>query len=288
MNYTPLNEFLDIICQNRKKSIHINITSDIFLAPELQLNIDCKEHTKPFCTIAKKTEEGYRLCLQCKSMSISKAMRTGKAFCGHCPFGLYEYVKPVVFNGKIICIIYIGNMVFDQVKSLKKLTTSCRLTQTNQDILTDKLNDCDYINDISEAESLALLVDSYIRMLITNADLKNYKSNTYSYRVSELKEYIWANHTKNITLKQIAKTYYTNEKYLGRLFKKETGVSVHEYINDTRLNRAAHILKNSTDSILSISIECGFANISHFNRSFKKKYGITPSQYRTQNSKQSN
>ena len=179
-------------------------------------------------------------------------------------------------------------MVFDQVKSLKKLTTSCRLTQTNQDILTDKLNDCDYINDISEAESLALLVDSYIRMLIINADLKNYKSNTYSYRVSELKEYIWANHTKNITLKQIAKTYYTNEKYLGRLFKKETGVSVHEYINDTRLKRAAHILKNSTDSILSISIECGFANISHFNRSFKKKYGITPSQYRTQNSKQSN
>ncbi len=58
------------------------------------------------------------------------------------------------------------------------------------------------------------------------------------------------------------------------------GMSFIEYLNDYRLMMAARLLLASDSSVLSISQEVGFENLSYFNRSFKKKYHITPSAYR--------
>ena len=58
------------------------------------------------------------------------------------------------------------------------------------------------------------------------------------------------------------------------------GVSFTTYLCDFRLNIAARLLVTTDDSILSIAESCGFFNLSYFNRTFKKKYGVTPGGYR--------
>ena len=58
------------------------------------------------------------------------------------------------------------------------------------------------------------------------------------------------------------------------------GVGFIHYLNDYRLEIAAKKLLTTSDNILNIAVSTGFENLSYFNRSFKKKYGITPGQYR--------
>ena len=65
-----------------------------------------------------------------------------------------------------------------------------------------------------------------------------------------------------------------------RWFRKMTGQSFTEYLNEHRLSAAAEALRSGNDTILAIAEQCGFDNLSYFNRLFKKQSGITPRTYR--------
>ena len=67
----------------------------------------------------------------------------------------------------------------------------------------------------------------------------------------------------------------------SRFFKLRTGKSLSDYILDIRLGFAARMLVDSTKNISEICFECGFNNISNFNRIFKAKRGVTPREFRS-------
>ena len=60
----------------------------------------------------------------------------------------------------------------------------------------------------------------------------------------------------------------------------DMGMPFTTYLNDYRLTLAAKSLLETHKAVLEIASECGFENLSYFNRIFKKKYGITPREYR--------
>ncbi|MBQ6462683.1 MAG: AraC family transcriptional regulator [Pseudobutyrivibrio sp.] len=79
---------------------------------------------------------------------------------------------------------------------------------------------------------------------------------------------------------EMAKLAGFSESHFMRFFKEAFGVSFVTYLNDYRLSMAARLLLSTEDSVLDISQQVGFENLSHFNRQFKKKYNKTPREYR--------
>ncbi|HJA67187.1 MAG TPA: AraC family transcriptional regulator [Candidatus Mediterraneibacter cottocaccae] len=100
-------------------------------------------------------------------------------------------------------------------------------------------------------------------------------------RLDEVKKYIEENYRDpNITLERLADEFGGSPNYMGRLFKKDTGLSVAEYINEIRLREVMSELRGTTRPAKEIAEQCGFISSNYFYTYFRKKTGLTPQTYR--------
>lgn len=105
------------------------------------------------------------------------------------------------------------------------------------------------------------------------------KSNTTK-NIKIVLDYISENYMNPITVEDLAKSANLSKHYFMRFFKKYMGTTCIEYINDYRLNIATNMLVTTNAQITEIATSIGITNLSYFNRIFKKKYNITPKEYR--------
>jgi len=99
-------------------------------------------------------------------------------------------------------------------------------------------------------------------------------------RISVITEYIYKNLRNKISLSELATMVSLHPGSLSRMFKQSTGYGINEYINHIRIGFACKLLDETTEPIINIAFDCGYQNLSHFNRFFKKAKSTTPSQYR--------
>lgn len=93
-------------------------------------------------------------------------------------------------------------------------------------------------------------------------------------------DYINENYMNNITIDELAETVNLSKHYFMRFFKKYMGMTCIEYINDYRLNIASNMLLTTRYQITEVAASIGITNLSYFNRIFKKKFHMTPKEYR--------
>lgn len=93
-------------------------------------------------------------------------------------------------------------------------------------------------------------------------------------------DYVAENYMNPITIDELADSVNLSKHYFMRFFKKYMGTTCIEYINDYRLNVATNLLLTTGLQITEISSRIGISNLSYFNRIFKKKYNMTPKEYR--------
>lgn len=93
-------------------------------------------------------------------------------------------------------------------------------------------------------------------------------------------EYISIHFRENITIRQLAAVVHLSESYFMNQFQKYVGFSAIEYISHFRINQACKRLTSTKESVLEIAFDCGFRNISNFNRQFRKVAGCSPTEYR--------
>lgn len=92
--------------------------------------------------------------------------------------------------------------------------------------------------------------------------------------------YVSGNFRKNFSLDDMARDLGVSKYVLSRTFSKTFHRNFNQYLNDARLNYACYRLENTSDAITNICYDSGFESQRTFNRVFKERYKVTPSEYR--------
>ncbi|MGN1014696.1 MAG: response regulator [Butyricicoccus sp.] len=106
---------------------------------------------------------------------------------------------------------------------------------------------------------------------------------SYSSAVSRTIRYLQENHRDNVSLQTAADQVHLNPAYLSHIFSKETGITFSEYLLSCRINTAKELLSRTGDKIRDVGAQSGFADYRNFCKTFKRVTGVTPQNYRKQN-----
>ena len=147
-------------------------------------------------------------------------------------------------------------------------------------IFNDSYTYSDYMESYSSVDSFKKAVSFVLDA--EGSHRENIKPLSY---VEKAQAFISSNTYQQLTVKNVADHINLNPEYFTRLFKKETGINVKDYILQCKVAAAQDLLANSSLPISLIALELGYENFSHFTQMFRKETGTTPSEYRQQFSK---
>jgi AraC-like DNA-binding protein len=99
-------------------------------------------------------------------------------------------------------------------------------------------------------------------------------------RINKVCQYVQRNASKNITLAQAADLIHLSRSAFSKFFRRATGKTFSDYVNDIRIGNACYLLTESDKAINEIAYETGFESLTYFNRVFLKKKQVTPRKFR--------
>lgn len=130
-------------------------------------------------------------------------------------------------------------------------------------------------HDMNFREKMACLLKSIITYSISN----NNEVKTPEL-VKKVAKYIEENFSDNISNEDLHREFSYHPNYINHIFKKYKKMSIHEYIINYRLTKAAFLLNENPESISEIGYMCGFTSTSYFIKKFREKYGISPRKFK--------
>lgn len=141
------------------------------------------------------------------------------------------------------------------------------------DFYIQKADKCTTLREITELHDEMVL--AYTRKMFVTK-----KPEIYSKPVADCIDYIYSNLHTRITLDTLAHHAGLNSSYLSKVFKKETGVNISEYITTQKIETAKNMLKYSKYTSAQIALILAFPSQSYFTEIFHKKTGVTPKEYK--------
>lgn len=143
---------------------------------------------------------------------------------------------------------------------------------------------CKYFNSPLESDRIIIfsLILKLIHLLDRDSKKQFYrdklKSGNYEIIENSIK-YIKENLTSDLSLKAIASYASLSPIHFHNCFKAATGKTLHEYVEEQRIKKAAELLVSTDATLTEISYECGFSSQSYFSYAFKRKMKMTPREY---------
>ncbi|KQY94380.1 hypothetical protein ASD24_02125 [Paenibacillus sp. Root52] len=141
-----------------------------------------------------------------------------------------------------------------------------------------------HIQHIEDLREYSAVVAAIGDALIDFVDrVSNSKRKNFSKSIASCQEYIFNHLYENITLSVLAKKAGLQENYLSQLFKKETGVTITQFIQAEKIEEAKKMLELTQLPVTAIAAKLNFYDQTHFIKIFKKHTDLTPKKYRDKN-----
>jgi len=185
------------------------------------------------------------------------------------PFSCY-YIHFIVNNGDL----------FDILTNMPEFIDLAN----NKDIIIKLFKDIiKFYNSGLETDEIKLqsLILNLIHQLIkysTRQTLAHQLSSNYNV-IEDSIEYIKKNLDKDLSLETLSKKASFSVVHFHNTFKKATGLTLREYVEEQRIKRATNLLLTTDFTLTQIAYECGFSSQSYFSYAFKRKMNMTPREY---------
>lgn len=168
-------------------------------------------------------------------------------------------------------------MTYGIVTTCLRLLYEWKISGANVDKAVERITE-----RISNSEPTEALFDEVLRLTdeicLTVVSMKSQSTSTIG---EEARKVIEENYMKDdFSLAQAAEIMKLSPPYLSHVFKQQNGDTFVNTLNGVRLEHACTLLKTTDLSASAISKKCGYSDAGYFNRVFKKKFGVTPGQYR--------
>lgn len=137
------------------------------------------------------------------------------------------------------------------------------------------------IEKLSTAQSVESFMSEIFRAYCRL--VKNHSSKKYSPMIQKVITVVDYDISANLTLNTLAAMLNINASYLSSRFRKETGVTLTDYVHQKRIEQAKRLLKTSNLQIQTVAQYCGILDLHYFSKLFKKYTGLTPKEYREEN-----
>ena len=246
MNLSTIVKLLDDECRTQIsiEGIHKAFAEcdDLKMTPEQPL------HHSLYCRKRKLADSNMQCAMNKKrSLQISAL---GRSFCGKCPFGVKEFVQPVMWQNELAAVCYFT-------------------------ILPETVS-------LPELRKKALFLSGFIQLAIKEYLMKNpAKRNDSVYYRKQCMYYLDLHYMENIAESDLADHLGLNYTYFSSLFRKITGKTFRQVLTERRIHEAMIYLRlHHNLRITNIAHLCGFPDSNYFSLVFHRMTGQSPSEYR--------
>lgn len=226
-------------------------------------------HKNDFCSFLQTFPEEKRHCRNCDIKLLNLCKKSKKLENHICRTGLYDSAMPIIKYNTAVGYVILGRVRSEEYdKELKYFPDTNPLTKEKL------IKHYDNIPILSKKQ-LDAIYDILPYILFNNA-IKI----VYDPFAEEIIEYI-NNHLKDkLSIDLLCVKFNISSTFLYKIFEKNLGVTVNEYIIEQRLNLAKELLINKNLPIYAIAEEVGINNYTYFCKIFKKRTGYSPNNYR--------
>lgn len=216
------------------------------------------------CRYKQQNRDFYLKCKECDDNAIKEAGKSDNVYIYECHYHLTEALQPVNMYGQHIGYFLLGQMLTDREKFIRLNKPTARELE-----LLDHLA-CPSLEKVQSASKILAWLAEYT---VLNKDIDLIAKQN----LESLERYIAANYATPITVDDLCKYFHYSRPTLFARFKKEYNMGIIEYINNLRLERSTELL--AENNVNETAARVGFEDANYFSRIFKKKYGVSPSEY---------
>lgn len=245
-------------------------------------NLFTMEMFCPICQVINATEDGHAACRADSMRHTKEAVERHGPSHYVCHAGLWDFVFPIYVEGHHIATIEGGQMLLEPPTEggYRKLLKRTRAYGVDRRKLRKA-----YFSATHMSEEKLLAAVELARMFARHLSefayrLRQSDGETERPEITRAKDFIDRHHHEALSLARVAKHVNLSPAYFSSIFTKAAGMTLTSYIQQTRIEKAKKLLRETSKTITEIAFAVGFNNLTHFNYVFLKREERSPSAYR--------
>jgi AraC-like DNA-binding protein len=242
------------------------------------------EFENAFCSLVTRTPVGCGACLECEKHAQKSAGKKLVPQQVSCFAGLTDVAVPVVVNGRHVATMMSGQ-VFRRPPTERDFQMVMKMLQSEQDADWDKKTRKAYFETPvvtpDRFQAMVHLLNVFAQYLADYASRHAISASAHEPKpVSSAKQFVLSRPEETITLARVAQHVHVSRFHFCKMFKKATGMTLTEYVALVRVEKAKTLLVDVSVRISEVVFAAGFGSIPRFNSVFKRRVGMSPTEYR--------